>query len=56
MVHLCMLSVHMWWHHMAELLVIIKVPQLNINLLASTVVSDLESMFKGFIPYCVEQQ
>ena len=37
MVHLCMLSVHVGWHHMAELLVIIKVLKLKISFLASTV-------------------
>ena len=56
MVHLCMLSVDVRQHHMAELLVIIKVLPLEINLLALTVLSDLESMFTSFIPYCIEQQ
>ena len=38
---------------MAELLVIIKVLKLKISFLASTVLSDLESMFMGFIPHCI---
>ena len=56
MVQLCMLSIHLRRHRMAELLVIIKVLQLKINFLALTVHSDLDSMFICFIPHCVEQQ
>ena len=51
-----MLSVYVWRYYMAELIVIIKVLQLEINLLALTVLSDLDSMFIGFSPPCVEQQ
>ena len=40
---------------MAELLVIIKVRLFEISLLALTVVSDLDSMFMGFIPHFLEQ-
>ena len=36
--------------------VTIYVWQLEINLLASTVFSYLDSMFRGFIPHCAEQQ
>ena len=56
MVHFCMLSVYVRQHHMAELLVIIKFWQLKINLLALTLLSDLNSIFMDSISDCVEQQ
>ena len=56
MVPLCMLSVHAGQHHMAELLVIVIVWQLEIILLALTVFSNLDSVFTSFISHCIEQQ
>ena len=43
-----MLPVHVRRHHMAELIAMIKVWQLEINLLALNVLSRLESMFIDF--------
>ena len=40
---------------MVEFLVIIRVWPLKINILALTVLSDLDSMFINYIPHCVEQ-
>ena len=49
-----MLSGHVRQHYMAEHLVINQIWQLKINLLASTARSNLDGIFVGVMPHCVE--